>query len=278
LEHVLDGERDCFVAVTDPGAVVVGVATMQIKPIRGNGVGSCAVVPEARGQGVEVRLLRTSEAYLVEHWQEMLPPEATIWCDHLIHDSAKAMQAMLHAEGYTLSHTLYELRMDLNATWPHVDPPEGIVVRPFDPDRRARAIYELEQEVQVEHGWLDSPIPFEAWRAGNTEHPLFDPTLYIVAWDGDRVVGYGSSWTGDPRQPDRGQIEWVNVRKSHRKRGIGRLIMLRLFAALQARGCDFVETRTGTDNPHHTPELAQRIGMQITGAEHWFKKVLYSPF
>jgi ribosomal protein S18 acetylase RimI-like enzyme len=272
LEHMLDAERDCFVA--EVSGALAGVATMMLNPEPGVGMGTCAVAARFHGQGIGTRLLRTTDDYLLARLADSLAPDTPIRCTRVVKEVEKRAQALVEAEGYARVETRFHLRYDLSGAIPALPLPPGIALRPFDRDRHARAVYEADQEVHLEQGFNRVRVPFDEWVRFRLDNPSFAPDLWAVAWDGDEVAGVAIGIDNDPRKPQLGYVHWLGVRAPWRNRGIGRALMLHLFARFKARGARGAESHTGASNPNNTPLLAQRLGMDIIDAQHDYEKVL----
>jgi GNAT superfamily N-acetyltransferase len=105
----------------------------------------------------------------------------------------------------------------------------------------------------VDHFYGDEPSgPIEA-RAGQVEGALFGdrPSAFaLLAWHGDALVGlatYSYLW------PAAGvthslYLKELYVAESHRRSGIGRLLMDQLFDIAKAHGCSRVEWTTEQSN------------------------------
>jgi GNAT superfamily N-acetyltransferase len=116
------------------------------------------------------------------------------------------LRQALEDRGYGfIRHHLFML-IELSSEPPDPGWPEGILVRPFRPGDE-RAVYEADMEAFSDH-WDFQVEPFALWRERTVQRDDFDPSLWLIAWDGEDVAGFSlSSWhsSGDPT------YGWVHV-------------------------------------------------------------------
>jgi [ribosomal protein S18]-alanine N-acetyltransferase len=88
--------------------------------------------------------------------------------------------------------------------------------------------------------------------------------VYLVALDGDDIVGYGflRGWDAGFAVPSLG----IAVGPDHRARGIGRALMERLHAEAQGRGAEQVRLRVHPDNDSAL-RLYRSLGYVFGGEE-----------
>lgn len=95
----------------------------------------------------------------------------------------------------------------------------------------------------------DSPArkPLEKWVKETVEDPRFLPDGYMVALDGDRIVGLSTLWQ-NIRHPDRLWNGWTGVHRDYRQRGIAMAVKLHAIAFAQANGATEIRTDNHEDN------------------------------
>jgi GNAT superfamily N-acetyltransferase len=100
----------------------------------------------------------------------------------------------------------------------------------------------------LEHGGLGraTPQPFADWLAENVAGERALPDAYFVALDGARYVGVSSALRdGD----DTLRMGITGVLPAYRRRGIGRLLKLRVHAWARAHGVSEIHTTTTKADP-----------------------------
>ncbi|GAA0717516.1 ribosomal protein S18-alanine N-acetyltransferase [Dactylosporangium roseum] len=101
--------------------------------------------------------------------------------------------------------------------------------------------FHIEQLLPIE----DELFGEERWSAAMFWNELAGGHRYLVALDGDRVLGYaGLAFT----PPDEAWIQNIGVRKDAQRRGIGRRLLEALLAEAEARGARQVLLEVAVDN------------------------------
>ncbi len=151
---------------------------------------------------------------------------------------------------------------DLPATQPL---PEGIDVRPVAEDH-LRAIWQADIEAFRDH-WGGHDESEEAFLR-HRDSPDFDPSLWVVAWDGDEVVA-GSLNTIYPHENEatgrrRGWLDSVFTRRAWRRRGIAGGLIARSLHVLAERGMNTAALGVDADNPSGALRLYESYGFGTT--------------
>lgn len=74
-----------------------------------------------------------------------------------------------------------------------------------------------------------------------------DDTVFVVAADGDDLLGFAESYVVEGRDPV-GEIDWVQVHPDHRGRGLGSRLLSRVETELLDRGVARIEGRVLVEN------------------------------
>ena len=110
-------------------------------------------------------------------------------------------------------------------------------------DAALEVAWDLHSVCRLDHGGLGraTPQPFADWLAENVAGELALPDAYFVALDGARFVGASSALRdGD----DTLRMSLTGVLPAYRRRGIGRLLKLRVHAWARAHGISEIHTTT----------------------------------
>jgi mycothiol synthase len=169
------------------------------------------------------------------------------------------LRQALEDRGYGfIRHHLFML-IELLSEPPDPGWPEGILVRPFRPGDE-RAVYEADMEAFSDH-WDFQVEPFALWRERTVQRDDFDPSLWLIAWDGEDVAGFSlSSWhsSGDPTY---GWVHVLGVRQRWRRRGLGSALLLASFSEFGRRGATRVGLAVDAENLTGAVALYERVGM-----------------
>jgi len=157
--------------------------------------------------------------------------KSTVW----VFDPTPADDALLAACGFTGARDLYQMRVPL-PIHEAAHYPAGVVVRTFEPGRDEAAWLEVNNRAFGNHpeqgGWIADTL------ARRMAEPWFDPSIFLVAFDGDTLVG--SNWlkehASNDHEPRIGEIFVIGVDPNRHGRGLGRALALDGLARLAARG------------------------------------------
>ena len=225
------------------------------------------LVPKWRGKGIGTALVRHSEARLreiaCEHGHHSaLPRFYDIW----VSDLQTNLISILEGEGYTTVRHGYEMVRPNLADIPDVPMPEGIEVRPVQPEQ-LHAIWEAEVEAFKDHWGMERTEEgdFQRWQ---TAWPItFQPHLWQVAWDGDQVVGMVRNFIVEEENEKhgrkRGYTENISVRRPWRRRGVARALIARSFQLLKDKGMEQAALGVDTENPNGALQLYESMGFQV---------------
>jgi ribosomal protein S18 acetylase RimI-like enzyme len=242
----LDLERD--VRVADTGGSIRGYAIL---------LGDDAVVvvhPEAEGEGTGTVLRRWAEARASERGTSVLRQFA--------YGGNDGARALLRDAGYAPAQHYFRLRADLA----EVPGPVDVGLREFEPGDEA-AVHRL-----IDDAFADieghTPTTLEEWRAKTIAKAGHDPRLWLVAEDEQGVAGaaLGERW-----EHDTGYVAELGVAARARGRGLGRALLLGVFAAFRRAGLTHAELSVHGRN-RGALALYESVGMRSTWeAERWEK-------
>ncbi len=142
--------------------------------------------------------------------------------------------------------------------------PAGIELRPFIKDEHGIAVWQADTEVFHDH-WSSHDRTYEEWSHEKFGNPNFDPTLWMVAWDGNEIAGFSQNRF-------RQGIGWVGtiaVRRPWRKRGLARALIVQSMKMFKDMG--MTETALGVDTENLSGALRvyescgyKKVKMSIT--------------
>lgn len=146
--------------------------------------------------------------------------------------------------------------------------PQGIEVRPFVPERDARAVFEAIDESFNDH-WGHMPGNFDEWRHRKIERAGFDPSLWFIAYEGEQVAG--GSLCSDGAQS---WVDTLGVRRPWRGKGLGLALLRHSFGEFYRRGRRRVLLGVDSQNLTGAVRLYQRAGMHIASENISYEKEL----
>ena len=181
-------------------------------------------------------------------------PALIVYCD----DADARLAGSLTARGYHHVREYLTMRIDLrDGHAPPVWPP-GPTIRDARFGVDDRALWRADMDAFSEH-FLFHPQSFEGWHGGLFGHADLDPSLWVVAWDGDEVAG---QCIGFPRG-NAGVVDDLMVGKPWRGRGLGLALLLEVFGRLHERGYDDVFLGVDAENATGAVRVYENAGMRV---------------
>ncbi len=226
------------------------------------------VHPDYRNQGMGNYLLRLAEARALQHIPEA-PPDARVTLNHWTSNLNVEAQQVLEQEGFTRIRTHWRMEIDMQQAPPAPEWPEGITVRTFVPGQDDRRVFEMDEEAFQDH-WGHLPGNFEEWKHWAIERENFDPTLWFLAFDGDKIAG-GSLCA---YYMDLGWVDSLAVLRPWRRKGLGMALLLHSFGEFYRRGIRTVGLGVDSQNLTGATRLYLRAGMHVAREHHTYMKEL----
>ncbi len=159
-------------------------------------------------------------------------------------------------------------RMEINLDTPSPKPewPEGITVRTMIPGQDDRAVLEAQCAAFRDH-WGHVEIPFEQhferWQHEWQNEGDFDPSLWFLALDGDRIVGISLCKGSHNGEEHVGWISNLGVLREYRRRGVAMALLLHSFDVLRSRGKHAVGLGVDAGSLTGATKLYQKAGMSV---------------
>ena len=178
---------------------------------------------------------------------------------------------LLTAKRYERARSFF--RMVTGVTGPLAEPvwPGGVELRPLDPDRDGRPLFDAEIEAFVEE-WDYVPLGYDEWSYRVFGRSGFDPSLVPVVWAGDEVVAFSRNYP--KRNGDWGFIGTLGVRPAWRRRGLGLALLHESFRRFRDTGETTVALGVDVENPTGATRLYERAGMRVLWqADVWQKEL-----
>jgi ribosomal protein S18 acetylase RimI-like enzyme len=181
--------------------------------------------------------------------------------------------ALLERHGYQIVRYDYEMER------PHLDEiqllplPPGIELRPAL-EEHLRAIWATEIEVFRDHWGSvdDSEASFERKRTD----PRRDMSLWVVAWQGDEIVGQVLNRIDHEANAElglkRGWVNSVGVRRAWRRQGIARALVAESLRVLRDAGMTSAGLGVDAENPHGALGVYEVSGFRVVRTDRVYRK------
>jgi mycothiol synthase len=183
--------------------------------------------------------------------------------------------ALLRANAYEPVRWFFDMTRPLSEPIPEVPLPDGLELRPVTMDN-IKQVFRADVEAFKDHwgGFEDDDEQLKRW----IERPNFDPTLWIIAWEGDEVAGGVVNGIHTDENESlgvkRGWLHSVYTRRPWRKRGLANALIARSLVALRERGTDYGILGVDADNPTGALGLYERNGFTVAERSTAWRKPL----
>jgi mycothiol synthase len=174
--------------------------------------------------------------------------------------------ALAERFGYEPARWFFDMERSIAGDLPEVEPlPEGLELRPMSADQ-AWELWSADHEAFLDHwgGHDASEASFRRW----LESPEFDPTMFLVAWDGDEIAGavLNAIYAQENLELglNRAWLDSVFTRRRWRRRGLARNLIVRSFHLLRERGITLAALGVDADNPSGALGLYESVGFAVT--------------
>lgn len=226
------------------------------------------------GSSLDAALMAWGEARARE-CIALAPAEARVIVRAATYQQDHWYSALLQNAGMLCTRHFWRMQIDLDEppavpTWP-----DGINVRPAQPDEDLRAVLHAQRAAMQDH-WGSSERSFEEhfehwWHEWQSD---FDLSLWFLAMDGDRITGISLCRY---KEEDNGPIGWVNtlaVRREYRQRGIGGALLRHTFSEFYRRGHASIGLGVDAGSLTGATRLYEKAGMRIAQQLDVYEKEL----
>lgn len=173
------------------------------------------------------------------------------------------LQSALEGQGFSPVRFMNRMSRDLNEPIEVPAMPKGLEVRPV-PESHYRAVINALDEAFQDH-WGHSPIrdaDYQAWSSS----PVFKPSLWQVAWDGDQIAAGVLNTVDEEANKQfniqRGMTDPIFTRRPWRKRGLARTLLMRSLQMFKDMGITEAMLGVDTQNPSGAFALYESCGFK----------------
>lgn len=221
------------------------------------------LVPGFRRRGIGTEMLTWAHGYLRRIAVTHDAKEKQFQTD--THDADPGAVALMVGAGYApVAHYASMLRPNLDDIADR-KLPDGVQIRPVR-EEHLRAIWEADVEAFRDH--FGSVETDEKDWARFTGDPNQDPSLWKVAWYGDRIVGQVRSYINYDANAAygrlRGYTEDISTARDWRGKGIAGALICESLRELKARGLDEAGLGVHVENQTGAFQLYEGLGFRVT--------------
>ena len=254
-----DPGQDAFLAVT-PGGRVTGYAALYDTSAHCNLNGDIYIHPALTDAFTTQALLRAMETRAQDHIRQA-PPGERVFIQVQLADKDEAGKGIFAQEGYTAVRYHWHMGIELARAPAVTALPAGCEARPFAQAAHGVAIWQARNEAFREN-WGSRALTYEDFTYYNYDDPQYDPSLWVVIWEGDEVAGFAINHY----RMGNGWVQTLGVRPAWRGKGLGAALLARSFDAFYQRGTRSIGLGVDASNPTGATELYRKAGMRIVNA------------
>ncbi len=210
---------------------------------------------EFRGLGIGSALLEKAEERALAE-MKFSEPDVRVSIQSFFNNKDETGHDLLKTKNYFPIRYYWRMEARLQEAPATVTFPDGIEIRPFIKDEHAVAVWQADNEVFRDH-WGSHESTYEDWSHQKFGNPNFDPTLWMIAWDGNEIAGFSQN----RYRMGKGWVGTIGVRRAWRKKGLGLALLSHSFGEFYKRGMNTIGLGVDASNPTGATRLYQRAGM-----------------
>jgi len=219
------------------------------------------LVPDWRDKGIEQAMIQWCQRRLIQTAAEH-PHDSMRFFQTYSNGFKRRFNSMLESLGFEPARYFIEMSRSLENI-PEADLPEGIEARPVL-EQDQHAVWKASIEAFRDHWGFSEPTEedYDSYKGSK----YFQPELWQVAWDGDKIVSsvmnYIEKDYNKKFNKKRGWTENISTLKDWRRRGIAKALIVRSMHMHKAKGMTEVGLGVDTNNPNGALNLYQSLGYQ----------------
>jgi mycothiol synthase len=279
--HFVNWDPDDDTVIVERDRAIVGYARVEWRELTDGSRSFTTIVvlePAQAGLGIAAALFRWAEGRLVANATAIPLAERrpSVMRTYSYGTDLEIVTA-LEAGGWTRTGHGYEMVRATLEDIPDVPMPAGLVVRAIGLDSVSRRrVWDAATEAFADERNEREPTE-EDWQNA-LSNPLEDPSLWVIAFDGDEVAG-GVQGRIDPAENahhrrERGLVEGVWVRRPWRRRGLARALLARGLVRLRDHGMTSAYLGVDGLNPNQAMSLYESLGFGIASTGYDWEKAL----
>ena len=270
LEHLVNCDPASDLVVADVDGRIRGYGIVFWRDLVDGGrivVGHPILAPDARTPESIETLLGWLDERLEAVGTRLTDPRPD-YASAFTWDDNHLATAWFQGRGWATVAKAYEMVRRSLTDIPDLGMPDGLEVRPVTAADAGRVWDAL---VDGFHDHRHKPEATDKDRQRFLDNPVHDPSLWVIAFDGDEIAG-GVVNIIDPEENAetgvaQGYVDAVFTRPAWRRRGLARSLVAESLSRLRERG--MVSAMLGVDgaNPNQAMTLYEDVGFDIAATE-----------
>lgn len=235
------------------------------------------VDPEKENQGLEGYLLEWAEERAAQVFSRVDPDLRVAIRSHTDRSMISYRDANLAAGMKQIRHS-FRMRIEMEQEPPSPVWPDGITLRPYDPDRDSKEVYQVDEEVFQDHfGFIkeDPEVGYKKFMHHMTGDDSYDPSLWFLAVDQkDEIVAICLCRRYGAEDREAGYVSSLGVKRPWRRQGIAQALLLEAFGEYYKRGKTKVDLGVDAESLTGATDLYKKVGMFVLRQYDLYEKEL----
>ena len=233
------------------------------------------VHPDYRGKGIG-RLLNDWAEAKARSFMQLADAELKVILTCIINSQDKCAGLLMDAFGSEIVRSTWVMEADLSLEIEPVNLPDGYELRIVKQDEIPE-IYALKVETFRDH-WGSIETPFDEGLKQFSTHflkdPFYRPDLWLVVEYMGEKVGLIIGNAASSFSPTYGWVNVLGVKREHRKKGIGRVLLQECNLAIKKAGGTKVGLSVDSSNLTGATKLYEDAGFKVREVYNRYEKVL----
>lgn len=183
--------------------------------------------------------------------------------------------ALFEGLGWMHIRSFYRMVTDLDTALETPVFPEGVIVRPYNPETEFEQVYQTFVDTFKDHfGFIEQPLEkgLAEFKHNFVDEPGYNASVWFVAMHGDEMAGICICRPEDPEDAEAGWVSELGVRREWRKRGLGYALLKHAFAAFHSAGKKRAGLGVDASSLTGALKLYERAGMRVQRQFNQYEK------
>ncbi len=268
----LNLETDTQLAFGETGALIGYVDLFDTKSTHTMMNSWISVLPNRGGEALENGLIQWMK-HRASQLMEKANPQHRVTLNIYILEQDTRLANALERHGFKVERGSYHMRIDVTSV-PEIQPlPDTVSISTMQPGEEMDIILSVQDSFQDHWGWVpEAPEEmYKRWQNMYFGRPEFDPTIWFAARQNGKIVGVCLCAEKSPTDITMGWVNILGVSRTHRKRGVGTILLKTAFAELYRRGIPSIGLAVDSQNLTGATRLYEKAGMYVTKAFHMYE-------
>lgn len=204
---------------------------------------------------------------------DLAPDGARVVMHNTILSTNQRAGELLAERGFTHIRSFH--RMMINLDQPPALPvvPSHITIRSIEPGEERIAIQTIYDSFRDHWGFTEQPFEqyYQRWSHHIQNDPHYDPALWFMALEGDKVAGVSLCYSQTTEDPDMAWVGSLGVRRAWRKQGLGTALLLHSFGEFYRRGKARAGLGVDATNLTGALRIYEKAGMHAAYTYHTYE-------